>query len=45
MKLDICKTNLKISILLFLILSMEILTLSEKSSSMHRLKVIIIIIY
>jgi predicted Holliday junction resolvase-like endonuclease len=37
MKLVICKTNLKISILIILILSIEILTFSEKNSEMQNL--------
>lgn len=38
MKLVICKTNLKISILLLLILSIQILSFSDKHTQMQRLK-------
>ena len=40
MKLVICKTNLKISFILLLFVSMEVLTFSNKGTEMSRLKVI-----
>lgn len=43
MKLVICKTNLKISILLILFLSTEIFTLKQKELEINRLRVNLII--